>query len=152
MLFIFYKLIKTNKIKTKFKKYFNIIIDLIFNFKHFFSIFSISLLSQIVELIGIYFLAKSLNISLDISIIFAYMPLVLLFTAIPISIGGWGVREGVSIYIFSQFVKNEFEIAIFSISIGLMLILTSLIGAYYFIFQKILNLFILICERNFIPT
>ena len=64
------------------------------------------------------------------------MPLVLLFTAIPISIGGWGVREGVSIYIFSQFVKNEFEIAIFSISIGLMLILTSLIGAYYFIFKK----------------
>ena len=58
MLFIFYKLIKTNKIKTKFKKYFNIIIDLIFNFKHFFSIFSISLLSQIVELIGIYFFSK----------------------------------------------------------------------------------------------
>lgn len=109
---------------------------IIFNFKFFHIILISSIISQLIELYGIYIISKSLNINIDFLYIIAFMPIILLITAVPISIGGWGVRESISIYLFSFLAINEFKIALFSICIGLVVALTSSIGVYFLIAKK----------------
>ncbi len=109
---------------------------IIFNFKFFHIILISSIISQLIELYGIYIISKSLNVNIDFLYIIAFMPIILLITAVPISIGGWGVRESISIYLFSFLAINEFRIALFSICIGLVVALTSSIGVYFLIAKK----------------
>jgi uncharacterized membrane protein YbhN (UPF0104 family) len=64
------------------------------------------------------------------------MPAITLITLLPISFAGWGIREGamVSFLLFLGLPKT----AIFSLSVlyGIMLILSSLPGLYFYLVHK----------------
>ncbi|HYC36877.1 MAG TPA: lysylphosphatidylglycerol synthase transmembrane domain-containing protein [Usitatibacter sp.] len=49
---------------------------------------------QLSILTGVYFLARSLSLPLDLVLCLVMIPPILVATLIPVSIGGWGVREG----------------------------------------------------------
>ena len=69
-----------------------------------------------------------------------YFPIVLLMTLLPISIGGWGVREVVFIYVFSLLNLPSTDAVIISIAFGVLLTLFGLIGGLVVLSNKFLNL------------
>lgn len=55
----------------------------------------LSFLANFLDIVGSYFLAKALHIDLPFYLFLLILPLVYVLTALPISLGGLGVREGV---------------------------------------------------------
>ena len=69
-------------------------------------VFKILFLSAAIQILRIsthYFLAKSIGVDLSIMYFFLIIPIVALASSLPISFGGLGVRENVSVYIFALF-------------------------------------------------
>ena len=65
------------------------------------------------------------------------MPIVFLATMIPLSIGGWGIREISMIYILSfNNIPNELSFGL-SLIFGLGLIITSLPGGLFLLIRKL---------------
>lgn len=62
----------------------------------------ISFFMQFLAIMGCYFVAKSIGLSLSVFYFFIFVPVTFFITAIPISLSGIGVREGVFVYLFSK--------------------------------------------------
>ena len=77
----------------------------------FFVLFLHSLAAQTVFVFLIYVLAKSIHIDLPITVFFLFMPLITLISMIP-SIGGLGVREAATIYLFKGYVSLDQAVAL----------------------------------------
>lgn len=76
-----------------------------------------------------YALGQSMGLALSFLHCLMFMPLVLLFTTVPISIGGWGVREASAIWLLGTAgISNAAALAL-SIQLGVITILISLPGA-----------------------
>ena len=56
------------------------------------------------------------------------MPLVLLVTTVPVSIGGWGVREGAMVFAFGLIGVSEHSAFVLSFLFGLLVVAVSLPG------------------------
>jgi glycosyltransferase 2 family protein len=61
----------------------------------------LSLLNQIALGLVVLYLARSMSLSLSLAAALFLFPLVLLLSTIPISLAGWGIREGAMVLIFS---------------------------------------------------
>ncbi len=78
--------------------------------------------------LAVWLLARSMNVPLELVHALLLMPVILFFTAIPISIAGWGIRESAMVVIFGMVgVPDESAIAI-SLGFGLLMLVTSLPG------------------------
>jgi glycosyltransferase 2 family protein len=66
-------------------------------------------------------------------IYFAIVPPTLVLTVIPVSIAGWGVREGALIGLFSLIGANKTMVLMMSLLYGLTLIVVSLPGLVTFL-------------------
>jgi uncharacterized protein (TIRG00374 family) len=71
-------------------------------YRVFFIVILLSGLSQAMDIISCFILAKALKISIPLILFFGFMPIVYLITILPISIGGLGVREGILVYLLTQ--------------------------------------------------
>ena len=77
---------------------------------------------------AVWLLARSMQIPLELVHSLLLMPVILFVSAIPISIAGWGVREGTSVLVFGM-VGMPAESAIsLSLSFGLVMLVTGLPG------------------------
>lgn len=97
------------------------------------------LLSVIVHLftvVAIYFLALSVDVWNGIGIYLVAVPPVFLLTIVPISLAGWGVREGAMVGILMLVGIPKAKILAMSILYGILLILTALPGAWFWIRSK----------------
>jgi uncharacterized protein (TIRG00374 family) len=108
----------------KFSKYFLI------NKKLSFLIVIGSLANQFVGVFVFIALATALKINIDLNTSFIIFPLLLIFSLIPISIGGWGLREAVAIELLVPHGINSTDAASISIIYGLILLVVSLPGAF----------------------
>lgn len=63
---------------------------------------SLSVGAHFLDILGSFYLGKSLNIDLPLSVFLLIMPLVYVSTILPISIGGIGVREGVLTFFLAK--------------------------------------------------
>jgi uncharacterized membrane protein YbhN (UPF0104 family) len=89
---------------------------------------SIALAAQIAGSLAAYIIARSLAIHIGFLNCLMLMQPVALVTALPISIGGWGVREATIVALFALVgVSSEAALAL-SVQIGLMSLLISLPG------------------------
>jgi len=80
----------------------------------------ISLIAQICFFVAIYGLTHAMGLKLSLLEIMVVMPIIVLISSLPISFGGWGVREGAFIYGMSLFhVPAETAFTI-SVQIGLL--------------------------------
>ena len=100
-----------------------------------FSIFSIVLgiTGNILISLMVYFCAKSLSIEVTVVHCLVLVPPVVLILTIPISIGGWGVREGAMIGAFGLVGISGGDAFILSISFGLANLCFSLPGVLFLI-------------------
>ena len=89
---------------------------------------SFSFLIQFMSFIAFIFLTKAFNIYIDYSIIFFIVPVALIIMIIPISYGGWGIREVFIVYSFSLLGFSADIGLTLSVSFGLLLVFASLPG------------------------
>lgn len=95
-----------------------------------FLILVLSFLASFLDILGSYFLAKALHIDLSFYIFLLVIPLVYILTALPISLGGLGVREGVLTFFLIKIGILASDAVILAFLIYLNRIAVALIGGF----------------------
>jgi len=80
-----------------------------------------SIMANISIVLSMFFLTVSINCDISLIQSLIYFPIVLLMTLLPVSVGGWGVREVVMIYIFSLLSLPRAEAVFISVAFGIIL-------------------------------
>lgn len=99
-------------------------------------VIALSIVGQAMEVIVFVLLAFGTGVDLPISSFILAVPLILIVSGLPISIGGLGVREAAAITIFTAMGMGESEAATTAILFVPTLILSSLPGLYFFLTNK----------------
>ena len=116
------------------------------NFKYIFSgkrLYKHFLLSLIIVLtyITTYIIcAYSLNLKIDLISFFVFAPIILFSMALPVSIGGWGIRETTALVISFLLGLSVSASVTVAIVYGLCNLLCSLPGAYFFLKRDTIKL------------
>jgi len=94
---------------------------------------TLSLLIPFLALLGFFATGWALGLRYDLMIYFAIVPVAIILTIIPVSIAGWGVREGALVGLFSLIGANKAIVLTMSLLYGLTLIIVSLPGLFTFL-------------------
>lgn len=70
-----------------------------------------SLVAQGMFIVMVYFLARSIQLNLPLAIFFLFLPLITVISMVP-SIGGLGVREAATVYLFQNYVSLDQAVAL----------------------------------------
>ncbi len=92
------------------------------------AVFLLSAFFQFADIMASFLLAKAINIDVPFTLFFAIFPIVYIVTALPISLGGLGVREGALTYFLNRVGVLPSDAVMLSFIIYLNRILVSLIG------------------------
>lgn len=134
LFFFFLYLPNSNIFFFKISKISRNIIDSI-NLKNFkFKILMISIVLHIFNILCFYIASFAVNFHLNIFTWFIIIPPIILISSIPISIGGWGVREGLLILALVELGANQIEATKISIIYGISLVLVGIIGGIFWVF------------------
>ena len=87
-----------------------------------------SLLIPILALLGFFATGWALGLRVSLMTYFAIVPPALVLTVVPISVAGWGVREGALVGLFSLIGADKTAVLMMSLLYGLTLIIVSLPG------------------------
>jgi len=99
-------------------------------------ILAISILIHLLSIAIVMIIAIGLGINVNFGGFFLMIPLVTLIMVVPISIAGWGVREGVMVVGFGYLgVAPEFALAL-SILYGLSILVVALPGGIIWVFKR----------------
>ncbi len=96
----------------------------------------ISVLVQLLSVLVVYSVALSIEVKITLDLFLIAIPPIFLLTIIPISLAGWGVREGGMIGVFMLIGADKEEILALSIIYGLLLMISALPGAYMWVKSK----------------
>jgi glycosyltransferase 2 family protein len=88
-----------------------------------------SVVIQLALAIAVYVLAKGLGLSITLAACLVIIPISNLVQAVPISVGGWGLREGFFLLAFGQVGVSEIDALTLSVLFGLCNLFASLPGA-----------------------
>jgi uncharacterized membrane protein YbhN (UPF0104 family) len=91
-------------------------------------VFGLAVLIQVTNVVVLYVLARGLSIELSLMNCFVFMPTVLFLSMLPISIAGWGVREGAMVAALAVVGIPSHQSLALSICFGLCLVFVSLPG------------------------
>jgi hypothetical protein len=83
-----------------------------------------------------FFLSLAIGIDSSLWMWGLVMPIVILVTAIPVSINGWGIREFAMIHLWALFGIAESEAFLISICLGIVAIVSSLPGLWFWLEKK----------------
>lgn len=101
-------------------------------FKHI----GISVGVHFLSVLTLYALALSIDFHMSFQIFLIAVPPVFLLTIIPVSLAGWGIREGAMVGIFMLVGADQTKVLAMSILYGLLLIISSFPGAYFWVKSK----------------
>ena len=87
-----------------------------------------SLVVPLLAMLSFFAVGRSLGLQYDLVTYFAIVPPALVLTVVPISIAGWGVREGAMVGLFSLVGADKTVVLMMSLVYGVLLILVSLPG------------------------
>jgi uncharacterized membrane protein YbhN (UPF0104 family) len=96
----------------------------------------LSFLSQVSAPLTIFGLARALSFNVSLNACLALIPLVLLATLLPITIGGWGLREGAVVAAMSQVGLPPEQSLVLSLAFGITLLLLGLPGGVLWLLQS----------------
>ena len=96
----------------------------------------VSVIVHLLSVLTIYALALSIDVKLPPQVFLIAIPPVFLLTIVPISLAGWGVREGAMVGILMLIGAQKEKILVISILYGLLLILSAMPGAYFWVKNK----------------
>ena len=94
---------------------------------------ALSLLIPFLALLGFFATGWALGLRYELMIYFAIVPVAIILTIIPVSIAGWGVREGALVGLFSLIGADKATVLTMSLLYGLTLIIVSLPGLVTFL-------------------
>jgi hypothetical protein len=97
---------------------------------------AISVGVHLLSILTLYALALSIDFHMSFQIFLIAVPPVFLLTIVPISLAGWGIREGAMVGIFMLVGADGTKVMAMSILYGLLLIISSLPGSYFWIKSK----------------
>ena len=97
---------------------------------------AISVGVHFLSVLVLYALAWSIDFHMSFQTFLIAVPPVFLLTIIPISLAGWGIREGAMVGIFMLVGADETKVLAMSILYGILLILSSTPGAYFWVKSK----------------
>lgn len=97
--------------------------------KHIF----ISVCVHLLTVMAIYAIALSIDAKLNLQTLLIAIPPVFLLMIVPLSLAGWGIREGAMVGILMLVYEDKTKILAISILYGLLLILSALPGSYFWI-------------------
>lgn len=106
------------------------------NYKLFSIQFLYSIFVHIFSIFSIFFIAKAVGIDKEASLFLTLIPIVILLMAIPISLAGWGIREGAMVGLFSLVGVNKELILSVSLIYGFVVIITIVPGFFYWLKDK----------------
>jgi len=96
----------------------------------------VGVMIHLFSIINIYLVGKSVGLEYDLLTIAVIVPPVILLTLIPVSLAGWGIREGAMIGLFGLIGGVAANILSMSILYGIILIIASLPGLYTYLHRK----------------
>lgn len=117
---------------------FDLLITFLCDGKMLFNLLFISILAQGCFILSVYVLSINSDVlnSGNISEFFALLPFLILISSLPISLGGWGVREGAFIYGLGL-IGFSFESAfLVSVQIGLITLIAPLIVGFPYLIKS----------------
>lgn len=100
------------------------------------SLLALSLIIQLFNVIAIYVLARGLSIRITFWHSLLLVPPVLLLSMLPVSVAGWGVREGAMVVALGLVGVSPAPSVALSLCFGLSLIVISLPGAFLWLAQS----------------
>src|SRR3990167_3630417 len=98
--------------------------------------FIATLLGNIGQVLAIYFLARSLHLPITLQNCWVFVPMIIVAMSLPISIGGWGVREGAMITFFSLIGISKTAAFSLSVLFGVMMFLIYIPGGIFWILWR----------------
>jgi len=97
---------------------------------------ALSLLTHLLAMGAFYLLGLGMGLDYPLSVYLVLVPPVVLLTILPISLAGWGVREGALVGLFLLVGADRARVVSFSLLYGLTAILASLPGLVVYLRQK----------------
>ncbi len=97
---------------------------------------AMTLLTHLFSIIAFYYLAQGVGMHYGLIIFLVIVPPVILLTLVPITLAGWGVREGAMVGLFTLIGADKTMVLSMSILYGVALIVTSLPGLYFYLAGK----------------
>jgi hypothetical protein len=97
--------------------------------KHIF----ISVIVHLLTVMAIFSIAMSIDVRLDFQTFLIAIPPVFLLMIVPLSLAGWGIREGAMVGILMLVYEDKTKILAISILYGILLILSALPGSFFWI-------------------
>lgn len=94
---------------------------------------SLSLAIHLFSIIAIFLIGRSVEMEFDLLTFAVIVPPVILLTLIPVSLAGWGVREGAMIGLFTLIGADKTVVLSMSILYGVVLIVSSLPGLHVYL-------------------
>lgn len=98
-------------------------------------VFLLSVLFQSVRVLVTYLLALSLGVRIPLAYFFIMTPIVLLFTTLPLSVGGIGVREGGTVYFLGKIGIGPTEAFSVSIMWFIAALTSSIPGLFFYLIE-----------------
>jgi glycosyltransferase 2 family protein len=96
----------------------------------------LSVAVHFLSLLAIFLVGRSVEMPFDLLTFLIIVPPVLLLTLIPLSLAGWGIREGAMIGLFTLIGADKVNVLTMSILYGLVLVIASLPGLQVYLKGK----------------
>jgi hypothetical protein len=97
---------------------------------------AVGVLIHLFSIINIFLIGQSVGLEYNLLTMAVIVPPVVLLTLIPVSLAGWGIREGAMIGLFSLIGASSANVLSMSILYGIILIIASLPGLYTYLTSK----------------
>ncbi|MCR4378466.1 MAG: flippase-like domain-containing protein [Rhodospirillales bacterium] len=95
---------------------------------HTYQVLGWGIVGHVTGSVAVYFIAKSIELNVSVLDCLVLMPPVMLVTTLPISIAGWGVREGAMVAAFALVGVPAHDALVLSILFGMMAVLFAIPG------------------------
>jgi uncharacterized protein (TIRG00374 family) len=100
------------------------------------AVLGISVLSQLVLGWIVYFIARCLHVEIGLLTVIALFPPALLLSMMPVSLGGWGVREAALVWLLGTVHVPQDEALAISVLFGLVTTASGLPGGVLWLFER----------------
>lgn len=97
---------------------------------------TLSVIIHLFAMTAFYVLGRGMGLDYPLQVYLILVPPVILLTILPISLAGWGVREGALVGFFLLIGADKSKVLSFSILYGLLLLVSSLPGLLAYLTQK----------------
>ena len=99
-------------------------------------VIGLSYLLHVISAFGLWVVFQSISVDVDFLMVLGALPLVILGTLLPISVGGWGVREGLIVGIFAMTGMPLEQALAASILWGLSVIVAASLGGLLWVLSR----------------